>query len=104
MGYFFGREWVLSGLASNAVSAVRFAELFLDREIVLAFDRMRRKRHIGVYDMAGTVSEEEAKNAVSRVGAFLDVIEPSPLRVLWLTCHEGLMRRPAGTSSPGIRS
>jgi len=39
MGYFFGREWVLNGLASNAVSAVRLAELFLDREIVLAFDR-----------------------------------------------------------------
>ncbi|HDS64001.1 MAG TPA: HEPN domain-containing protein [Methanofollis liminatans] len=57
------------------ISVVKFAELFLDGEIVLAFDRMRRKRHITVYDMAGTVSEEEAKNAVSRAEAFLDAIE-----------------------------
>lgn len=66
---------MLNGLASNAVLAVRFVELFLDREIVPAFDRMRGKRHIAVCDMAGTVSEEEANNAVSRAEAFLDAIE-----------------------------
>jgi len=70
-----GHQRVLNGLASNAVLAVRFVELFLDREIVLAFDRMRGKRHIGACDMAGTVSEEEANNAVSRAEAFLDAIE-----------------------------
>ncbi|WP_342679631.1 HEPN domain-containing protein [Methanofollis sp. UBA420] len=70
----FSKGYRPSG-ANQHISVVRFAELFLDREIVLAFDRMRRKRHITVYDMAGTISEEEAKNAVSRAEVFLDAIE-----------------------------
>ncbi|QSZ68116.1 HEPN domain-containing protein [Methanofollis aquaemaris] len=57
------------------IAVVRFTELYLDREAVLAFDRMRRKRHITVYDMAGTVSEGEARNAVARAEAFLETVE-----------------------------
>jgi hypothetical protein len=69
---------------------------------VLAFDRMRRKGHLAVYDMAGTISKEEAENAVSRAEAFLDAIGgPSPLRVFGFTFHEGEICRPAGLSSPG---
>jgi hypothetical protein len=94
---FWSHQRVLNGLASNAVPAVRFAELFLDREIVLAFDRMRRERHIAVYDMAGTIPEEEAKNAVSRAEGFLDVIGgPSPLRVFGFRLYEGEICRPTG--------
>ena len=57
------------------IAVVRFVELFLDPEVVIAFDRMRRKRHITVYDMAGIVSEQEAENAVARAEGFLDLIE-----------------------------
>jgi hypothetical protein len=52
---------VLNGLASNAVLAVRFVELFLDREIVLAFDWMRGKRYIGVCAMAGRSRRRKRK-------------------------------------------
>ena len=46
------------------ISVVRFAEIFLDEETVIIFDRMRRKRHSTIYDTAGTISKKEAENAV----------------------------------------
>ena len=45
---------------------IRFAELFLRKEDVIVFGRMRRKRHITTYNAAGTISEREAENAVER--------------------------------------
>lgn len=60
---------------SQHIAVVRFAELFLDGETLVAFDRMRRKRHATVYDMAGTISELEAEGAITRADAFLDTVE-----------------------------
>jgi len=59
------------------VSAVRFAEAALGsghKNLVIAFDRMRRKRHVAVYDSAGGVSRTEAENAVGRAEEFLKEI------------------------------
>jgi len=50
--------------SNQHVSTVRFAELFLDRDVIIVFDRMRRKRHSSVYDTAGTISTTEAKTAI----------------------------------------
>ncbi len=44
-------------------------------EIIVAFDRMRRKRHRAVYDTAGAVSTLEAGNAIRRAEDFLKVVE-----------------------------
>ncbi len=52
--------------SNQHISVVRFAELFLREEDVIILDRMRRKRHITIYDTAGTISETEAENIVIR--------------------------------------
>ena len=60
---------------SGHVSAVRFARIFLEEEDVISFDRMRRKRHIAVYDTVGSISRTEAENAISRAEKFILEIE-----------------------------
>jgi len=50
--------------SNQHVSVVRFAELYLESDIVIMFDRMRRKRHLSIYDTAGTISPNEAKTAI----------------------------------------
>ena len=60
---------------SGHVSTVRFARLFLKEEDVIAFDRMRRKRHIAVYDTVGSISRSEAENALSRAEKFILEVE-----------------------------
>lgn len=60
------------------VSVIRFVETCLGRDfrrVVIAFDRMRRKRHAAVYGAAGAISEVEARNAVERAGSFLSEIK-----------------------------
>ncbi|MGA2918226.1 HEPN domain-containing protein [Methanoregula sp.] len=61
--------------ASQHISVVKFAELFLDKEEAIIFDRMRRKRNSSVYDMAGSISETEAQSAVTHAGILLRRIE-----------------------------
>ena len=50
---------------NSHIATVKFAEIFLDEKDVLYLDRMRRKRHKSVYDIAGAISLSEAKNAIS---------------------------------------
>lgn len=60
------------------ISVIRFLELVLGEDatkVIVAFDRMRRKRHGAVYDTAGTVSTLEAENAIKRAEDFLKVVE-----------------------------
>jgi len=60
------------------ISVVKFAELYLEGNDAIVFDRMRRKRHSSVYGTAGVVSATEAEFAVGqaellirRIGALL---------------------------------
>jgi len=48
---------------------------FLKEEDVIAFDRMRRKRHTAVYDTVGSISRAEAENALSRAEKFILEVE-----------------------------
>jgi uncharacterized protein (UPF0332 family) len=57
--------------SNQHVSAVRFAELFLDPNTVIVFDRMRRKRHASLYDTVGTISVGEAKMAIATAESVL---------------------------------
>jgi len=61
--------------ANQHISVVKFAELFLDKQDAIIFDRMRRKRHSSVYDMAGSISETEAESAVSHAEVLIHKIE-----------------------------
>jgi len=70
----FSKGYRSSG-SNQHISVVRFAELFLDEETVIIFDRMRRKRHITIYDTAGTISEREAEHAVETAEILIKKVE-----------------------------
>ena len=59
----FSKGYRPSG-GNQHISVVRFAEIFIDEETVVIFDRMRRKRHSTIYDTAGAISKKEAENAI----------------------------------------
>lgn len=60
------------------ISVIRFVEIARGKgatDMIVAFDRMRRKRHRAVYDTVGTVSSVEARNAIRRAGDFIKDVE-----------------------------
>lgn len=59
---------------NSHVATLKFAQVFLDESEVLYFDRIRRKRHRAVYDIAGTISLEEAKNAIIKADKIINKI------------------------------
>jgi uncharacterized protein (UPF0332 family) len=61
--------------ANQHISVVKFAGLFLEKNDALIFDRMRRKRHGSVYDMAGSISGAEAQSAVDYAEVLIRRIE-----------------------------
>jgi len=61
--------------SNQLISVVRFCEEFLPPDDVRWFERMRRKRHLAAYDSTGSVSEQEARNAVKKAEAILHRIE-----------------------------
>jgi len=61
--------------SNQHISVVRFAELYIDRDVVIIFDRMRRKRHSSIYDTAGTISSNEAKTAIKTAEEIFNYIQ-----------------------------
>ena len=70
----FSKGYRPSG-SNQHVSVVRFAEIFLEEESVVLFDRMRRKRHSTIYDIAGIISNKEARNAVDKAEKLIKEIK-----------------------------
>ncbi len=73
----FSRGYRPSGDAQH-ISVVKFVEASLSKDfsdVVIAFDRMRRKRHAAVYDRIGAVSETDAKNAIEWAEKFLNEVK-----------------------------
>lgn len=60
--------------ASQHISVVKFAELFLDPDDAVIFDRMRRKRNSTVYDATGSVTGTEAEFAVREAETLVQTI------------------------------
>jgi hypothetical protein len=65
--------------ANQHVSVVKFADLFLDKNDIIMFDRMRRKRNSSVYETAGSITEceaafalREAEDLVKKIFAVID--------------------------------
>jgi uncharacterized protein (UPF0332 family) len=59
------------------VAIIEFAESHLDKEhhsLVVAFDRMRRKRNQALYEVTGVISKQEAEQAVQIAERFLAVL------------------------------
>jgi uncharacterized protein (UPF0332 family) len=56
------------------VAVVRFVAVRIGPDEAAVLDRLRRKRHITVYDTAGTIGEAEAEAAVSRATAFAGLV------------------------------
>ena len=66
------------GGEAQHVSVIRFCETVLGADFEndnIMFDRMRRKRHTLVYDVAGSMSQTEAHNAVMRAKEFVEKIK-----------------------------
>jgi len=60
------------------LAAVRFAEIALGEQLggeVYIFDKMRSKRHRVIYDVAGLISEQEAKQAFKFAQKFVKIIK-----------------------------
>jgi len=75
--FMFSEGWRPSGETQH-VTVIKFVESVLGEKIkdkIIVLDRMRRKRHIAVYDEAGIVSEYEAEFAVKNAEEFLQEIE-----------------------------
>lgn len=70
----FSRGYRPAGNNQHA-AVVQFAGQFLNTANVDALDRMRGRRQIVVYGMAGTVSQLEAENAGFRAESFLSAVE-----------------------------
>ena len=73
----FSRGYRPSGDAPH-LSVAKFIETSLGKEfkdIVIAFDKMRRKRHLAVYERTGAVSETDAKNAIRWAEEFLNEVK-----------------------------
>lgn len=56
------------------VAVVRFVAARIGPDEAAVLDRLRRKRHITVYDTAGAIGEAEAEAAVARAAAFVDLV------------------------------
>lgn len=61
--------------ANQHISVVKFAELYLEGDDAIVFDRMRRKRHSSVYDTAGVISATEAEFAERQAELLIRKIE-----------------------------
>ena len=73
----FSRGYRPSGDAQH-VSVVKFVEASVGKEfteVVAAFERMRRKRHLAIHDRAGAVSATDAGNAIKWAKDFLDKVK-----------------------------
>ena len=66
-----------SGEGSHAV-VVQFAEMTLGKDFeneVNLFNKMRKKRHEVMYDIAGIISESEARQALKFADEFVGIVE-----------------------------
>jgi len=59
----------------NTLAFMRIAMAKEHEELILYFDRMRVKRNQAIYDLAGMVSETEAKNLLSKSTQFVRLIK-----------------------------
>lgn len=60
------------------MAAVRFAEAVLGKALgdeIYIFDKMRSKRHRVIYDVSGSVSEQETKSAFDFAVRFVAIVE-----------------------------
>lgn len=74
----FSKGYRPSGGEGQHIAAVRFVEIALGEEFgkdVYIFDKMRSKRHRVIYDVAGLVSEQEAKQTFNFAQKFVKIIK-----------------------------
>ncbi len=72
----FHRGYRVSGIAHH-VTVVEFMKEALDQEhqdIIEMMDRMRRKRNRSTYDKVGSISQKEAREALSVAREFVELV------------------------------
>ena len=58
----------------NTFAFLRLAMGGEHKDLVLYFDRMRNKRNQAIYDVAGLITETEARNLFSQAAAFVKLV------------------------------
>lgn len=74
----FSKGYRSSVKEGQHVAAVRFSEIVLEKELgdaIAVFDKMRSKRHRVIYDVSGSVSLQEAKEAFQFAVRFVETVE-----------------------------
>ena len=74
----FSKGYRPTGGEGQHIAAVRFAEIALGKQLgeeVYIFDKMRSKRHRVIYDAAGLISEQEARQAFKFAQKFVKIIK-----------------------------
>ena len=74
----FSKGYRPSGGEGQHVAAVRFAEITLAERFgkdIYIFEKMRSKRHRVIYDVAGLIAEQEAKQAFNFARKFVRLIK-----------------------------
>lgn len=74
----FAEGYRTSGGEGQHKTVVQFAELALGRtfeEEIRFFEKMRVKRNRAVYDIAGIISETEARQAIEFAMKFISIVE-----------------------------
>lgn len=64
-------------LPGHHVAIIEFAEKHLGKEftnLIAAFNRMRRKRHVAIYDVTGFISTQEAREALETAERYIKVV------------------------------
>jgi hypothetical protein len=65
-------------LPGHHLTIIKFAEEKLGKEfrgLITMFNRMRRKRHQAIYDVAGFISRREAEQALETAERYLTIIQ-----------------------------
>jgi len=60
---------------NSHIATLKFAEIYFTQDEIIFFDRMLRKRHQAVYDVAGTISQKEAEKAITRADKTIKKVE-----------------------------
>jgi uncharacterized protein (UPF0332 family) len=77
LGFMFSHGFRARSQPGHHIAIIDFVRSRIDKkhaDLVVVFDRLRRKRNTALYDDTGLVSRHDAEQALESAGDYLDVI------------------------------
>jgi hypothetical protein len=78
LGFMFSHGARARSLPGHHIAIIEFVSMRIERKhagLLAAFDRLRRKRNIALYDDSGFVSHLEAEQALQTAREFIAVVQ-----------------------------